>query len=106
MHRQSPVDMLVENTARRLAAPRTSASFGAFASSLSPVDDEPAIFIRCPDLNHRRPRCKGTNGAGAAGPPITTLSQIIANRFFQTAAICRKRRRQAACGRDPTNKQG
>jgi hypothetical protein len=33
MQRQSPVDMLVENTARRLAAPRTSASFGAFASS-------------------------------------------------------------------------
>jgi hypothetical protein len=33
MQRQSLVDMLVENASRRLAGPRTSASFGAFASS-------------------------------------------------------------------------
>jgi len=33
VQRQGLVDMLVENAARRLAGPRTSASFGAFASS-------------------------------------------------------------------------
>lgn len=33
VQRQSPVDMLIENAAQRLAGPRTSASFGAFASS-------------------------------------------------------------------------
>jgi len=66
MQRQSPLDMLVKNAARRLAGPRTRASLGAFPSSLSPVDDEPAIFIRCPDLKHRQPRCKGTSGGGSA----------------------------------------